>query len=60
MFSKREYANKDQSAKDYVCVSTDTKPTTGIVNGSKLLEMDTSTVYVFDAANGEWLAQSSQ
>ena len=59
MFSKREYANKDQSAKDYVCVSTDTKPTTGIVNGSKLLEMDTSTVYVFDAANGEWLAQSS-
>lgn len=44
---------------DSACLSSDTKPTTGVANGSKLLEMDTSTVYAFDEANGEWLAQSS-
>lgn len=38
------------------CLSTDTKPTTGIANGSKLLEMDTSTLYVFDEENETWRA----
>lgn len=56
MFSKREYANKDQTAKDYVCLSTDDpKPTDGIVNGSICLEMDTGTFYVFDEAGSQWL-----
>lgn len=55
MFSKREYANKDQSAKDYVCKSTDTKPTDGIVNGSMCLEMDTGKFYAFDAAGEQWV-----
>ena len=55
MFSKREYANKDQSAKDYVCKSTDEKPTDGIVNGSICLEMDTGTFYAFDEENAQWI-----
>lgn len=29
------------------CVSTDSKPTTGIVTGSKLTEADTGDVYMF-------------
>ena len=36
-------------------LSTDTKPTTGVVNGSAFIEMDTSTIYFFDAAGNEWL-----
>ncbi len=36
-------------------LSTDTKPTTGVVNGSAFIEMDTSTIYFFDAAGSQWL-----
>ena len=38
------------------CLSTDTKPTAadGWANGSKLIEMDTSKVFMFDEANSQW------
>lgn len=36
------------------CLSTDTKPTEGWANGSKLLEMDTGKVFMYDEANGQW------
>lgn len=55
MFSARKYANKEQSAEDYVCLSTDSKPTEGIVNGSMCLEMDTSKFYVFNEAGKAWV-----
>ena len=56
MFSARKYANKEQSAQDYVCLSTDTpKPTDGIVNGSMCLEMDTGKFYVYDEAGTQWV-----
>lgn len=35
-------------------LSTDTKPTTGIANGSTFIEMDTSKLYFFDEANSTW------
>lgn len=35
------------------CLSTDTKPTNW-ANGSKLIEMDTSKLYLYDAANHTW------
>ena len=38
------------------CLSTDTKPTENIENGSVLIEMDTGTVYFFDLENEEWRA----
>lgn len=38
---------------DGVCKSTDSKPT-DIINGSTLLEMDTSKLYFFDEASGVW------
>ncbi len=38
-----------------VCLSTDTKPIgEDIANGSELMEMDTSTLYLYDAENGVW------
>ena len=56
MFSKREYANKDMSAKDYVSLSTDAPlPTDGIINGSMCLEMDTGKFYVFDEEGTQWV-----
>lgn len=47
--------------KQYVegdCLSSDIKPTTGILNGSVLFEMDTSTLYKYDEANEQWRAWS--
>lgn len=39
-------------------LSSDTKPTTAR-NGDTFYEMDTSTLYAFDADGGEWLSQES-
>ena len=39
----------------YSGLSTDTpKPTEGVANGSVFIEMDTSKLYFFDAANATW------
>ena len=35
-------------------LSTDTKPTAGIITGSSFIEVDTGTVFVFDEEGGEW------
>ena len=35
-------------------LSTDSKPSTGVGNGSCFLEMDTGKIYFFDAAGGLW------
>lgn len=40
--------------KEIACLSTDTKPTDGIVTGSLALEVDTGDVYAFDEVGGEW------
>lgn len=37
------------------CLSTDTKPTEDVVNGSVLLEMDTSKIYMFDESGIQWM-----
>lgn len=44
---------------EYDGLSTDTKPTDGVRNGSVFAEMDTGLVYLFDEQNGEWIAQPS-
>ena len=36
------------------CLSTDVKPTSGLANGSILIEMDTSKVFIFDEPNSLW------
>lgn len=37
-----------------VGLSTDTKPTTGIITGSKFVAVDTGAGYLFDETAGEW------
>lgn len=38
-----------------VCLSTDAKPTSGIANGSMMLEMDTGKIYAFNEAGSAWV-----
>ena len=45
----------DQWTHDVRCLSTDTKPTEHIANGSSCIEMDTAKGYMFDAANKRWI-----
>lgn len=57
MFTNENYykSDMDRALADSFCLSTDTKPTAGIANGSLLLEMDTSKIYAFDEQNQTWL-----
>lgn len=47
--------NQQDQVKKYACLSTDSKPTTGIRNGSSVIEMDTGKTYLFDEDGGEWV-----
>lgn len=44
-----------KSLADIACLSTDTKPTAGISNGSLCLEIDTGDIYAFNEANTTWV-----
>ena len=46
-------------ASEFVGLSTDTKPTEGVANGSTFVEMDTSTLYAFDEEGQDWIEISS-
>ena len=39
----------------YYGLSTDSKPTTGVGNGSCFIEMNTGKVYFFNAAGNAWV-----
>lgn len=47
--------NTIYTIQQYEGLSTDTKPTANIPNGSRFLEMDTGKVYMFDQTNLTWL-----
>lgn len=56
MYTPR-FLEKDHDGKDYFemrGLSTDDKPTENVANGSVCIEMDTSTMYMFDEENNEW------
>ena len=48
-------AQEDKMYIQGACLSTDTKPTAGILNGSCLIEMDSGKVYFFDESGSQWL-----
>ena len=50
----RSNPNKHQTVKTFAGLSTDTKPTTKVENGSTFIEMDTGDLYIFDKANTQW------
>ena len=39
---------------EYRGLSTDSKPTTNVVNGSVFIEIDTGKIYLFDADSSTW------
>ena len=56
-FKTRDFNYNPNGSKNRVegeCLSTDTKPTTGVANGSILIEMDTGKIFMFDATNSTW------
>ena len=53
--SEERNSNHMYNTAVYACLSTDTKPTTRITNGSMAIEMDTGDVYLFDEDNSQWL-----
>ena len=57
MFTKTKavYYGKGKYLVESVCLSTDSKPTTGIANGSLCLEMDTGKIYAFNEAGSTWV-----
>ena len=57
MFStlKAHYAGNEKSYIEAAGLSTDTKPTEGIANGSCLIEMDTGKVFMFNETASEWV-----
>lgn len=57
MFSitKSIYIGEEKSLVEAVSLSTDTKPTDGIANGSACVEMDTGKIYLFDEDGGAWV-----
>lgn len=46
-------------ANEYSGLSTDTKPTDGVYQGSIFVEVDTGDVYFFDADGAQWVKQFS-
>ena len=57
---KRGYAQDNGVDMFYVelsCDSEETKPTTGIIDGSICLESDTGKVYFFNEDSGDWVEQ---
>lgn len=41
----------------YVGLTTDTKPVTGVENGTVILEIDSGDVFFFDQENAQWVKQ---
>ncbi len=39
----------------YYGLSTDSKPASGVGNGSAFIEMDSGTLYFYDAAGAQWI-----
>lgn len=47
-------------AKEYNGLSTESKPTLNVENGSYFVEIDTGDIYRFDAENEQWYVQPAQ
>ena len=52
--NKAKYFGDNNVLIEAACLKTDTKPTTGIANGSKCIEMDTGKTYMFNEEDSEW------
>lgn len=57
--SKAIYYGQDKVLIEAVCLSTDSKPTTGIANGSICIEMNTGKIFMFNEAGSAWVELSA-
>lgn len=57
-FHVSQPVNGTEKYREGSCLSSDTKPVNdaSMANGSKLMEMDTSTLYLYDKKNKTWRA----
>lgn len=53
--NKATYYRDNKVLIEAACLSGDSKPTTGIANGSLCLEMDTGDIYAFNEAASTWV-----
>lgn len=51
---RKEGLTKESQEVELRGLSTDTKPTKDIENGTLFIEMDTGKIYMFDLENEEW------
>lgn len=51
--------DEDNRYSEFVGSSSDVKPVSGLVTGSKFTEVDTGVTYLFDEDSEEWFAQNS-
>lgn len=58
-FSGISRVNSETPYCEGFCLSTDTKPTDGIANGSILVEIDTGNVFFFNEEASTWVEQFS-
>lgn len=54
-YGAQKINNRYWRPKTYYGLSTDSKPTEGVANGSAFVEMDTSKLYFFDLENVTWI-----
>lgn len=52
---KATYCGNDKVLIEAACLSTDSKPTTGIANGSTCIEMNTGKIYMFNETGSAWV-----
>ena len=55
--TKEENFASDKKYIEAFGLSTDTKPTSGIVTGSVFIEVDTGKAFLFNEANSTWVEQ---
>ena len=53
--NKAKYYGDNKILIEASCLSADTKPTTGIANGSLCLEMDTGKIFAFNETASTWV-----
>lgn len=61
MFTKIKsiYYGQDKVLIEAVCLSSDSKPTDGIANGSTCIEMNTGKIFMFNEAGSAWVELSA-
>ena len=61
MFTNKKsiYVGNEKCLVESACLSTDSKPTEGIANGSICIEMNTGKIFMFNEAGSAWVELSA-